>query len=122
VKKQLQILQTRRSQPQGSPLCVLGNRRLSRTSTAVSQRADPQGSVPGCSDTRPVQPLQTLHESRQEAHTTDATNNGSLAIQYMGIRLSTCITRTARILDWEREHRGAELAARPLVACFPMID
>jgi hypothetical protein len=26
------------------------------------------------------------------------------------------------ILDWEREHRSVELAARPLVACSPMID
>jgi hypothetical protein len=36
---------------------------------------------------------------------------------------STCptITKTARTLDWERERRGAELAALPLVACFPRI-
>jgi hypothetical protein len=74
----------RRTQPRASPHGVLDNRRLSRTSTAVSQRADPQGSVPDCSDTPPVQPLQTLHESRPDAHTTDATDNGSLPIQYYG--------------------------------------
>src|SRR4030088_1366423 len=66
-----------RSQPRVSPHGALGNRRPIRTSTAVSRRAELHGSVPDCSDTRPVHSLQMLHESRQDAHTTDATDNGS---------------------------------------------
>jgi len=58
--------------------------KLPREITAVSRRAELHGSVPDCSDTRPVHSLQMLHESRQDAHTTDATDNGSLAFQYYG--------------------------------------
>jgi hypothetical protein len=73
-----------RSQPQASQHCAFRNRRLIRTSTAVSRRAERHGSVPDCSDTRSVHFLQALHEPRHDAHTTDATDNGFLAIQYYG--------------------------------------
>ena len=70
-----------RSQLRAPPRGALDNRRLNRTSTVVSRRAELHGSVPGCSDTEPTRSLQMLHESRQNAHTTDG---GSPAVQYYG--------------------------------------
>lgn len=92
LKKGLQGLAMLRSQLQGSPHGALDNMRLIRTSTAVSRRAEPHGSVPGYSDIGPIHSLQVLPESRQHAHTTDATDNGSLAVQYRpdnGLQLHT---------------------------------
>jgi hypothetical protein len=49
---------------------------------AQSRRAELYGS--GCSDKEPIHSLQMLHKSRQDAHTTDATDSGSPAVQYYG--------------------------------------
>ena len=73
-----------RSQLQAFPHGAIGSRHLIRTSTAVSRRAELPGSVPGCSDTRHIHSLQVLHVPRQDARTTDATDNGSLEVQYYG--------------------------------------
>jgi len=73
-----------RSQLQAFPHGAIGSRRLIRTSTAVSRRAELPGSVPGCSDTGHIHSLQVLHVPKQDARTTGATDNGSLAVQYYG--------------------------------------
>ena len=73
-----------RSQLQAFLHGAIGSRRLIRTSTAVSRRAELPGSVPGCSDTGHIHSLQALHVPKQDARTTDATDNGSLAVQYYG--------------------------------------
>src|SRR6266576_41904 len=79
----------------------LGNRHLIRTSTAVPRRAGLRGSVPDCTGIRRVHPLQLFGESRPNAHTTDATDNGSLATPYYGYLI-------VRLYEEDRTHLGLE--------------
>src|SRR5215471_6341110 len=60
------------------------NSRMIRTSTAVSRGAELPVALPDCSDTQHARSLPRLHESKENAHTRDATDKGALAIQYYG--------------------------------------
>src|ERR1700730_13106948 len=55
-----------------------------QTPTAVPRRAELRGSAPDCTGIQCVHPLQLSCESRPNAHTTDATDNGSLGTRYYG--------------------------------------
>ena len=58
-----------------------------------------------------VHSLQMLHESRQDAHTTDATDNGSLATPYYGYLIVYLYERSRTHLALAKdtpEHRAVE--------------
>jgi hypothetical protein len=73
-----------RSQPPASPHCALGHRHPIRTSTVVSRRVEPHGTVRDCTGIRRVHPLQLCCESRPNARRTDAADSGSLVTPHFG--------------------------------------
>src|SRR5215471_3451061 len=113
-----------RNQRRDSRWDALGNSRLIRTSTAVSRGAELPVALPDCSDTQHARSLPRLHESKENAHTRDATDKGALAIQYYGYLIVDLYHRSRTHLTLNKdspEPRAVQLAKIGRVVALPQV-
>ena len=102
-----------RSQRRAPPHGAFDNRHRIRTSTGVPRRAELRGSVPDCTGIRRAHALQLFCESRPNAHTTDATDNGSLATPYYEYLIVRLYHDDRTHLGLDKETPGGRLRSVP---------